>query len=117
MATAACSSALARLRSSEGSSSPSLKIECVCRSMRLAWDMLAVSIGARQPVSTDQPAWSGISEESGMQYGNGTRAQWGIKDILLGSLVAGVLFAVGVFAVAIAWVALQFAGIELPQSV
>lgn len=52
-----------------------------------------------------------------MQYGNGTRAQWGIKDILLGSLVAGVLFAVGVFAVAIAWVALQFAGIELPQSV
>ena len=36
-----------------------------------------------------------------MQYGNGTRAQWGIKDILLGSLVAGVLFAVGVFAVAL----------------
>ncbi len=52
-----------------------------------------------------------------MQYDNGPRAQWGLKDVLLGSLVAGVLFAVGVFAVAIAWGALQFAGIELPQSV
>jgi hypothetical protein len=52
-----------------------------------------------------------------VQYGHGTRAQWGLRDVVVGSLVAGVLFAVGVFAVAVGWVALQFAGIELSQGI
>jgi len=68
-------------------------------------------------MSTKRPPSAGISEESDVQYSNSSRAHWGLKDVVLGSLVAGVLFGVGTLAIAVGWVVLQFIGWELPQSV
>lgn len=52
-----------------------------------------------------------------MHNGTTVRAHWGLKDVLLGSLVAGLLFGVGILAVAVGFVVLQYAGWEVPQSV
>jgi len=43
------------------------------------------------------------------------RAQWGLKDVVLGSLAAGMAVGLTILAMAVVYLALRFAGLEVPQ--
>lgn len=50
-----------------------------------------------------------------METSRSARAEWGLKDAIYGSLVAGFAFGLTILAMAVAYVGLRFAGLDVPQ--